>query len=134
MQSTKKADHCDIPDDSRRGAAIAAVCADYANRNPRSGEIAAAASLHLPGGNTRTSLWQNPFPLCMVRGEGSRLTDADGHEYVDFLGEFTAGIYGHSSQVVKDAIRDALEEGLNLSSHNYRRVNSRRSFARASPL
>jgi glutamate-1-semialdehyde 2,1-aminomutase len=54
----------------------------------------------------------------MVRGEGSRLTDADGHDYVDFLGEFTAGIYGHSPPLVKEAITTALEEGLNLSSHN----------------
>jgi glutamate-1-semialdehyde 2,1-aminomutase len=37
---------------------------------------------------------------------------------VDFLGEFTAGIYGHSPPLVKDAIRTALEEGLNLSAHN----------------
>jgi glutamate-1-semialdehyde 2,1-aminomutase len=56
----------------------------------------------------------------MVRGNGSRLEDIDGHEYADFLGEFSAGIYGHSAQVIKDAIKDALDEGLNLSSHNYR--------------
>ena len=76
----------------------------YVRRNPRSAEIAAAAANHLPGGNTRTSLWYEPFPLCMVRGDGSHLVDADGHEYVDFLGEFTAGIYGHSSPVVQEAI------------------------------
>jgi glutamate-1-semialdehyde 2,1-aminomutase len=120
MQSTTNTDHPAAPGDSRLGAAVAAACADYSNRNLRSREAVATASLYLPGGNTRTSLWQNPFPLCMVRGAGSRLTDADGHEYVDFLGEFTAGIYGHSPRVIQDAIRDALEEGLNLSSHNYR--------------
>jgi glutamate-1-semialdehyde 2,1-aminomutase len=104
------------PDATRLDAAVAAASAQYSRRNARSGEIAAAAARCLPGGNTRTSLWYDPFPLCMVRGEGSRLKDADGHEYVDFLGEFTAGIYGHSPHVVKDAIRAALEEGLNLSS------------------
>ena len=102
----------------RLRAAAAAVSADYARRNVRSRELAAEAARYLPGGNTRTSLWYDPFPLCMVRGTGSRVTDADGHEYIDFLGEFTAGIYGHSSEVVRDAINVAVADGLNLSSHN----------------
>jgi glutamate-1-semialdehyde 2,1-aminomutase len=102
----------------RLESAVATASAEYAARNVRSKEIAAAAARWLPGGNTRTSLWYEPFPLCIDRGEGSRITDADGHEYVDFLGEFTAGIYGHSPPLVKDAIRTALEEGLNLSAHN----------------
>jgi glutamate-1-semialdehyde 2,1-aminomutase len=101
-------------------AAVAIEEAGYVHRNPRSAEIAASAATYLPGGNTRTSLWHDPFPLCMVRGEGSHLFDADGHEYVDFLGEFTAGIYGHSSPVVKEAIVSALQDGLNLSAHNHR--------------
>jgi glutamate-1-semialdehyde 2,1-aminomutase len=101
-------------------AAVAFEQAEYVRRNPRSAEIAASAATYLPGGNTRSSLWYDPFPLCMVRGEGSHLVDADGHEYVDFLGEFTAGIYGHSSPVVKEAIVAALQDGLNLSAHNQR--------------
>jgi len=103
---------------ARLESAVATASAQYAARNVRSKEIAAAATRWLPGGNTRTSLFYEPFPLCMDRGEGSRITDADGHEYVDFLGEFTAGIYGHSPPLVKDAIRTALDEGLNLSAHN----------------
>src|SRR3984957_19986289 len=102
----------------RLRAAASAASEDYAKRNARSREIAGEAARYLPGGNTRTTLWYDPFPLCMVRGAGSRVTDADGHEYVDFLGDFTAGIYGHSSEVVRDAINAALTDGLNLSSHN----------------
>jgi len=101
-------------------AALAFEQAEYVRRNPRSAEMAAAAAIYLPGGTTRSSLWYDPFPLCMVRGEGSHLVDADGHEYVDFLGEFTAGIYGHSSPVAKQAIVSALQDGLNLSAHNHR--------------
>jgi glutamate-1-semialdehyde 2,1-aminomutase len=102
----------------RLRAAASAASEDYAKRNARSREIAGEAARYLPGGNTRTTLWYDPFPLCMVRGAGSRITDADGHEYVDFLGDFTAGIYGHSFGVVQDAINAALTDGLNLSSHN----------------
>jgi glutamate-1-semialdehyde aminotransferase len=39
------------------------------------------------------------------------LTDGDGHEYLDFLGEYTAGLYGHSNAVIVDAIREALADG-----------------------
>ena len=36
----------------------------------------------LPGGNTRSVLFNRPFPLCMKRGSGNRLWDVDDHEYV----------------------------------------------------
>jgi glutamate-1-semialdehyde 2,1-aminomutase len=101
-------------------ATVALAQDEYVRRHPRSAELAVSAAAHMPGGNTRSSLWYDPFPLCMVHGEGSRLVDADGHEYVDFLGEFTAGIHGHSSAVVKEAIVSALQDGLNLSAHNRR--------------
>ncbi|MEJ2624144.1 MAG: aminotransferase class III-fold pyridoxal phosphate-dependent enzyme, partial [Pseudolabrys sp.] len=98
--------------------AVAAAIADYRRRNPKSEARYRAATDTLPGGNTRSSLFHEPFPLCMVRGQGCRLTDADGHSYVDFLGEFTAGIYGHSPEPLKRAIKAALDDGINLSSHN----------------
>ncbi|MDP9261121.1 MAG: aminotransferase class III-fold pyridoxal phosphate-dependent enzyme, partial [Actinomycetota bacterium] len=68
--------------------------------------------------NTRTTIHQPPFPLTIVRGEGARITDADGHEYVDFLGEYTAGLYGHSHPVIIDAIRQALTDGIVLGAPN----------------
>ena len=72
----------------------------------------------MPGGNTRTILYFDPFPLCMLRGEGCHLFDADGHRYVDLLGEYTAGIFGHSHPVIRAAIVDALNGGISLSAHN----------------
>lgn len=98
--------------------ALAVAAADYLARNPESRAQHERAAAAMPGGNTRSSLFHDPFPLCMVRGEGARLTDADGHGYIDFLGEFTAGIFGHSPGPLKQAITAALEDGINLSSHN----------------
>ena len=72
----------------------------------------------MPGGNTRTTIHRQPFPLTIVRGEGARITDADGHEYVDFLGEYTAGLYGHSHTVILDAIHEALADGIVLGAPN----------------
>ena len=108
---TKLAGHNALAD------AHAEAVARFAAENPRSRERHDAACAVMPGGNTRTVLYYDPFPLMMVSGEGCRLTDADGHTYIDFLGEFTAGLYGHSDPVIAAAIREALENGLNLGGH-----------------
>jgi glutamate-1-semialdehyde 2,1-aminomutase len=84
----------------------------YVERNPESRRLHEERAKVMPGGNTRTVIHVEPFPLTIVRGEGATLTDADGHEYVDFLGEYTAGLYGHSHPVVLQAIRTALDDGI----------------------
>ncbi len=40
--------------------------------------------------------------------------DLDGHEYVDFLSEFTAGLYGHSHPAIRRALDAALDGGWNM--------------------
>lgn len=79
--------------------------------NPKSAAIQEQSLAAMPGGNTRTVLHYHPFPLRFARGEGCRLWDVDGHEYVDFLGEYTAGLYGHSEPVIRDAIKQAADDG-----------------------
>jgi glutamate-1-semialdehyde 2,1-aminomutase len=68
----------------------------------------------MPGGNTRTTVHSSPFSLYMASGKGSRLTDVDGHTYIDFINEYTAGVFGHSNPVVAEAVRRALDGGINL--------------------
>ena len=101
---------------------LEAARARYRERNPASERQLAQAATVMPGGNTRSVLFHAPFPLTMVRGEGARLWDADGHRYLDALGEFTAGLYGHSNAAIRQAIVDALADGVSLSSHNRREV------------
>lgn len=48
----------------------------------------------------------------MERGEGAWLWDVDSHRYADFLGEYTAGLYGHSHPAIMEAVRGALNGGL----------------------
>lgn len=104
----------------RRGAnqsldsALAEAEERYVAANPGSARLQKAASASLPGGNTRTTIFYSPFPLYMASGKGSRLTDADGHEYVDFVNEYTAGLFGHSHPVVAEAISEAIASGINL--------------------
>ena len=86
----------------------------YADRNPLSAQRHERAARSMPGGNTRSILHVDPFPLAFERGDGAFLWSLDGHQYADFLGEFTAGLYGHSAKPVLDAVRDALDRGLTL--------------------
>jgi glutamate-1-semialdehyde 2,1-aminomutase len=102
--------------DNALSDALAASVAAYVARNPASHAAHLRAAEALPGGNTRSVLHYDPFPLSMVRGQGCRLWDADGHEYIDFLGEYTAGVYGHSDARIAEAIHKAVAGGLNLGS------------------
>ena len=97
---------------------LAEAEARYVEANPESRRLHEERARFMPGGNTRTTIHQPPFPLTIVRGEGARITDADGHEYVDFLGEYTAGLYGHSNAVIVEAIREALADGFVLGAPN----------------
>jgi glutamate-1-semialdehyde 2,1-aminomutase len=103
--------------DTGLAAALDEARAAFTARHPASLRAHQEASEVLPGGNTRSVLYHAPFPLMVAHGEGCRLWDVDGHEYVDFLGEFTAGLYGHSHPAILGAIRAALEDGINLGAH-----------------
>ncbi|MDN3565322.1 aminotransferase class III-fold pyridoxal phosphate-dependent enzyme [Paeniroseomonas aquatica] len=97
-------------------AALAEAHEAYAAARPRSAAIHERARAVMPGGNTRSVLFYTPFPTAMVRGEGCRLWDADGREYLDLLGEYTAGLFGHSETRIIEAVKQALDRGINLAS------------------
>lgn len=103
------------PRNSDLDAALAEAHEAYAAARPRSAAIHARARTLMPGGNTRTVLFYTPFPTAMARGEGCRLWDADGREYLDLLGEYTAGLFGHSETRILDAVKGALDRGINLA-------------------
>ena len=95
-------------------AALAEAQEQYRARHPKSLAQWQEACAALPGGNTRSAIYVDPFPLTMAKGEGAHLWDLDGHEYVDFLSEFTAGVFGHSHPAIRRAIDRALDGGWNL--------------------
>ena len=97
---------------------LAEARAHYVTANPQSMALYEAARDVMPGANTRTVLHYDPFPVTIVRGEGARIWDADGHEYGDFLGEYTAGLYGHSNPVIASAVQEALASGITLGGPN----------------
>jgi glutamate-1-semialdehyde 2,1-aminomutase len=99
-------------------SALADARMRYADNNPQSKALHEAALQVLPGGNTRSVLHFDPFPLVVNRGEGARVWDADGHQYTDFLGEYTAGLFGHSHPQIQNAVKAALARGTLLCGPN----------------
>ena len=84
----------------------------YVAANPKSKARQDEAAKSMPGGNTRSVLYYSPFPVAIEHARAQTLTDIDGHAYVDFLGEYTAGLYGHSHPVIMDAITRAATGGI----------------------
>jgi glutamate-1-semialdehyde 2,1-aminomutase len=99
----------------------------YVTGAPRSLARYVEAATVMPGGNTRTVLHYAPFPLAMARAQGCRLWDVDGREYIDFLGDYTAGLYGHSHPAIRAALDQALDNGISFGASSITEAR----FARA---
>ena len=96
-------------------ALLDAEIATYAARNPRSDAMFARAKQSLPGGNTRTGVHIDPFPLYADRGEGAYLFDLDGHRLLDFVNNNTALPLGHAHPALVAALREQIALGTGFS-------------------
>ncbi len=50
-------------------------------------------------------------PIFVERGEGSKIYDVDGNEYIDYIGSWGPHLFGHNPSFIKEAIKDTLEKG-----------------------
>ena len=88
------------------------AAADYQAKTPRSRQLFEEALRVMPGGNSRTTTFFDPYPFYITRGEGARIWDADGVERLDFNGNYTSLILGHANPQVVKAIQDAAVHGM----------------------
>ncbi len=85
---------------------------DYTAKTTRSRQLFEEALRVMPGGNSRTTTFYDPYPFYITRGEGCRIWDADGAERLDFNGNYTSLILGHAHPQVVRAIQDAATRGM----------------------
>ena len=85
--------------------------AALAQRLPRSIEFFKRASQSLAGGVACSWHALDPHPIYGVRGDGSRLWDVDGNEYVDLHCGYGVMVVGHAHPRVVDAVRDRVALG-----------------------
>src|SRR5215470_17057549 len=65
------------------------------------------------------------LPVAFVRGEGVRLWDSEGREYLDFLGGLAVTALGHAHPVVADAVAEQARTLLHVSNLYYNDVQPR---------
>ncbi|NDH86575.1 aminotransferase class III-fold pyridoxal phosphate-dependent enzyme, partial [bacterium] len=76
----------------------------------KSRELFAAAKKVTPGGvhsPVRAFRAVGGTPVFMESAKGSRMRDADGKEYVDYVGSWGPAILGHAHPEVVSAVREA---------------------------
>jgi glutamate-1-semialdehyde 2,1-aminomutase len=80
----------------------------------RSKRLFEQAQRYLPGGvdsPVRAFKAVGGMPLFIKRGQGSRLYDEDGNEFIDYVGSWGPLILGHAHPRVVKAIKKAVEHG-----------------------
>ena len=102
--------------------ALAGAERRFTAANPLSQSRHERARQVLPGGHSRQTLYFVPFPLTIERGESARVTDLDGHEYLNLVGDYAAGLFGHVCEPIRRAVLDAMSSGISLSGPNLREV------------
>lgn len=63
----------------------------------------------IPGGVVSLNRKSDP-DICFTRGEGSRVWDIDGNEYIDYQAGFAAAFLGHNDPDVNAAVQKALAD------------------------
>ena len=89
--------------------------------NSRSSELFARAQERIPGGvNSPVRAFRNVGgePFFVAHGEGARIWDVDGNEYIDYIGSWGPAILGHAPKIVVDAVREAVTRGLSFGVPN----------------
>jgi glutamate-1-semialdehyde 2,1-aminomutase len=72
-------------------------------------------------------------PLFMVRGQGARLWDADGREFLDYVGSWGPLIVGHAHPEVLEAIERTARDGTSFGAPTEREVEFAERLSRALP-
>lgn len=66
----------------------------------------------LPGGNTRTTVYHDPYPVYVDHGRGCYVEDVDGTEYLDFFNNAASLVHGHSPPVVVKQVRESIQRNI----------------------
>ena len=105
----------------------------YREITPKSRAAWEEAKGYLPGGDSRNSIFWEPYPIFVDHAGGARVTDADGVERLDFIGTMTTLILGHSPRPVVAAVREQLERGVVYNAPNNHQVRLARLLCERIP-
>jgi glutamate-1-semialdehyde 2,1-aminomutase len=103
-----------VIDRDRLSALLERELEDFRARHPRSRELHERSREVLFGGVPMPwmRLWAGGYPVYAAAADGARITDVDGHEYVDLCLGDTGAMPGHSPAPVRAALAAALDRGI----------------------
>lgn len=79
--------------------------ARLSERTPASKQRHERGLMVMPGGVPSSFQENDPWPVYLERGDGARVWDVDGGEYVDFHNGFGVMCIGHANPTVGDAVK-----------------------------
>src|SRR4029453_7702571 len=85
--------------------------ARYRDRTARSGETFERASGVMPGGVPSQFQKNAPWPAYLDRGQGAKVWDVDGNEYLDFHNGFGVMCVGHANPTIAAAVKARMDDG-----------------------
>jgi glutamate-1-semialdehyde 2,1-aminomutase len=83
----------------------------HRERTAASGRMFERASEVMPGGVPSQFQAGDPWPVYVERGQGSRVWDVDGNEYLDFHNGFGVMCVGHANPVIGAAVKAQMDAG-----------------------
>jgi glutamate-1-semialdehyde 2,1-aminomutase len=91
----------------------------------KSSELFAEAKKHIPGGvNSPVRAFKSVGrePLYIASAKGSKMIDADGNEFIDYIGSWGPMILGHADERVIEAIRETALSGTSFGASNEKEI------------
>ena len=81
-------------------------------KTEKSKKLFEEAKKYIPGGvNSPVRAFKSVggSPLFISKGKGSRFWDADGNEYIDYVGSWGPHLFCHNPPFIIDALKAAIE-------------------------
>ncbi len=103
-------------------AATNGELARYLELTPKSKARWQEAAEYLPGGDSRNSIFWDPYPIFVTSASGCHITDADGVDRLDFINTMTTLILGHANQPVMEAVKEQLDRGVVYNAPNEHQI------------
>jgi len=94
------------------------------------------AQKHIPGGvNSPVRAFRavGGSPLFIARGKGSHIFDADGNEFIDYVGSWGPLLLGHAHPAIVQAVSDALASGTSFGAPTEREIDLAEAICEAVP-
>jgi glutamate-1-semialdehyde 2,1-aminomutase len=85
---------------------------EYESMTKRSKKIYEVAKKYLPKGVESNFRIVDPYPFYVTRGQGSRIWDVDGNEFIDFLMSQGVLLLGHNRREIREAVAKQIQNGM----------------------